>query len=59
MNIAVGTTLSLTANSPTVNNSFRSPIDGIQIVPVPEPASFALVGPGVVTLLAWRRFRRS
>lgn len=59
VNIGAGATLSLTANSPAANNSFRSPIDGIQVVPVPEPASLALLGPGVLALLAWRRFRRS
>jgi hypothetical protein len=58
VNIGVGQTLSLTANSPAANNSFRSPIDGIQVVPVPEAGSIALLGPGVLALLAWRRFRR-
>ena len=58
VNVGVGEVLSITANSPASNNSFRSPIDGIQVVPVPEPVSASIVGPGILALVACRRFRR-
>ena len=41
-----GSTLSLTANTNAGN--FRAPVDGLQIVEVPEPASLGVLGGGAV-----------
>jgi hypothetical protein len=55
-----GSSFTLTTDaSLTTPNGFRAPVNGIQIVPVPEPTAVALFGGGVVLigLMVWRRRR--
>ena len=51
-----GSTMTLGANQNAAN--FRSPVDGFQIVQVPEPTSMGVLGLGALAPLALRRWRR-
>ena len=53
-----GTGFTLTG-TPTIGNPARAPINGIEIVAVPEPAGMALLGVAAAALLGRRRRRPS